>query len=345
MPDRVPIALHNFQMAVQRSGRSFSEVLKNAELLAESMIREWREFQHDMIMLEIGTACSAEAMGVGVIYGADRSPIAHEPAISSLGDLDRLVIPPIESRPSWKVTLDAVRMIRRELGDQVAICGRCDQGPFSLASMLRGMERFMMDIAEEVHNEALSRLMSICDEVVYQYARAMKDAGADTGSIGESFAGPSLLRPDDYRRLAWPHEKRLIERIQRELDFPFHLHICGPADPIIEDMMNTGASVLEVDQAADFARAKQIVRGRSVLLGNVEPARLIFAAPEEVRKLTRKAIVEAGEGGGLILAPGCALAGPTPARNIHALMDAAREFGGYDENSSVCASLREGWIA
>lgn len=329
-PDRVPISLHNFQMAVQRSGKPFNVVLKDAELLAECMLREWQEFQHDMILLEIGTACSAEAMGVGVEYDVDRSPVAHAPAIASLDEVGKLVIPPIESRPSWKVTLDAVRILRRELGDQAAICGRCDQGPFSLASMLRGMEDFMVDIAMGEFDEQIDQLMTLCDEVVFQYARAMKEAGADTVSIGESFAGPSLMNPEDYRRLAWPHEKRLIERVQRELDIPFHLHICGKADAIVEDMLNTSALVLELDQDADFARAKQLARGRATLHGNVEPARFMFGTPQEIRELTRRTIDAAGQDGGLLVGPGCALGGPSKPENVHALVEAAREYGVYE---------------
>lgn len=335
IPDRVPVSLHNFQMAIQRSGRPFSEVLRDGALLAECMVNEWREFGHDMILLEIGTACSAEALGAGVEYAADRAPSVVRPAIESLEQVESLRIPPIASRPSWQVTLEAVRLIRRELGDQVAICGRADQGPFSLASMLRGMETFMMDIAMGIFDEPIARLMSFCEEVVFEYARAMKEAGADTASIGESFAGPSLLSPADYRRLAWPHEKRLIERVQNELGLPFHLHICGFADPILEEMVGTGARVLELDQAADFALAKSVARGRTTLHGNIEPARCLFGTPEEVSELTRRAIDAAGAGGGLLVGPGCALAGPTPPENIHALVRTAREYGVYSAERGV----------
>jgi hypothetical protein len=38
-----------------------SEVFRNGELLAEAMLKAWREFGHDMIPLENGTACNAQA--------------------------------------------------------------------------------------------------------------------------------------------------------------------------------------------------------------------------------------------------------------------------------------------
>jgi uroporphyrinogen decarboxylase len=332
VPDRVPITLHNFQMAVERTGRPYNEVLQSGELLAEAMLNEWKEFKHDIILLEVGTACSAEAMGADVEYDVDRSAVSHGPAIQSLDEVDKLVIPEnFEDKPSWKVTLDAVQILRKELGDQAAICGRADQGPFSLASMLRGMEDFMMDIGDEnVDDTKIHRLMELCEEVVFRYAQDMQQAGADCTSIGESFAGPDMMAPEDYRRLAFPHEKRVIQRVQKELNLPFHLHICGSAGPIIEDMMNTTAKVLEIDQDADMKHAKSITQDKCVIHGNVDPAKCIFGSADEVQELTRKTLAAGMEGGGLICGPGCALGGPTPPENIHALCETIREYGVYN---------------
>ena len=63
-PDRVPVDLHNFQMAARVSGLPMSQVFRDGGLLAEAMLMAWREFGHDMILLENGTGCNAEACGV-----------------------------------------------------------------------------------------------------------------------------------------------------------------------------------------------------------------------------------------------------------------------------------------
>ena len=60
-PDRVPVDLHNFQPAARATGMRMSEVFQNGELLAEAMLQAWRTFGHDMILLENGTACKAQA--------------------------------------------------------------------------------------------------------------------------------------------------------------------------------------------------------------------------------------------------------------------------------------------
>ena len=49
-------------------GISLAEVFQNGDLLAEAMIKAWRDFGHAMILLENGTTCNSQACGVKVIY-------------------------------------------------------------------------------------------------------------------------------------------------------------------------------------------------------------------------------------------------------------------------------------
>jgi uroporphyrinogen-III decarboxylase len=67
-PDRVPVDLHNFQPAARATGLPLPEVFRDGALLAEAMLAAWREFGHDMILLENGTACNAQACGATVTY-------------------------------------------------------------------------------------------------------------------------------------------------------------------------------------------------------------------------------------------------------------------------------------
>src|SRR5512136_1075986 len=92
-PDRVPVDLHNFQPAARAMGVSMADVFRDGELLAEAMMKAWREFGHDMILLENGTACNAQACGVQVVYRDDAAPAAHIPVITRLEEVDTLEVP------------------------------------------------------------------------------------------------------------------------------------------------------------------------------------------------------------------------------------------------------------
>ena len=68
IPDRVPVDLHNFMMVAEASGRPFPEFFQDGEAMAEGQILAWREFGHDVLLLENGTAALAEACGAAVEY-------------------------------------------------------------------------------------------------------------------------------------------------------------------------------------------------------------------------------------------------------------------------------------
>ncbi len=158
-PDRVPVDLHNFQPAAAAMGVSMAQVFQDGELLAEAMLKAWRKFGHDMILLENGTACNAQACGVQVIYRDDAAPAAHIPVITRLEDLDKLQVPdPYSAFPMCEI-IKATRILSREIGDRVWICGRADQGPMDLASQLFGMEPLMLEIATGEKADLVHRLL------------------------------------------------------------------------------------------------------------------------------------------------------------------------------------------
>ena len=147
IPDRVPVDLHNFMMTAQASGMPFPEFFQDGAAMAEWQIRVWREFGHDVLLLENGTAALAEACGCQVEYMENSAPVCHGPAIRSLDELDRLTVPdPVHGAPAAGESQGHAHR-GREIGDQAFILGRADQGPFSLAAMLLGMEEFLFQLA------------------------------------------------------------------------------------------------------------------------------------------------------------------------------------------------------
>ena len=153
IPDRVPVDLHNFLMVAQASGLAFPEFMQSGEAMAEGHIKAWREYGHDLLILENGTVALAQACGCQVEYIAGSAPVHIAPAISSLDEIDKLIIPdPYKAHPLVE-NLKATRLVFNEIGKQAFIMGRADQGPFSLASMLLGVQDFLMALADPNNKE------------------------------------------------------------------------------------------------------------------------------------------------------------------------------------------------
>ncbi|MBI9046488.1 MAG: uroporphyrinogen decarboxylase family protein [Anaerolineaceae bacterium] len=335
IPDRVPVDLHNFMMAAQDSGLSFPEYFQNGEAMAEGQINAWKTYGHDVLLLENGTVALAEACGCEVEYQEGSAPVLISPAIKSLDDVDKLVTPdPYKAHPLIE-NLKATKIVSREIGDQAYIMGRADQGPFSLASMLIGLQNFLFAIALPENRDKLIKLFDFCLEVVYQYTLAQSEQGAHMTSIGESLSGPDVCSPKVYKEYEWGYAKQLIDRLKAK-GFPLAYHICGNATRIVPDMAATGAAVLELDYKCDLPAIKQAVLGKTTILGVIDPSGVLaLGNPELVIQKVREELDILAPGGGLILGPGCALPPQTPSENIHAMIETTHRYGCYTSSGEL----------
>lgn len=353
VPDRVPVSMLDFMVCARTIGVPLSEFCQNGEAMAEGALASWREYGHDMILVESGTAALAEACGCTVEYLADSAPVVVGPAIDTLDDVDRLRAPDPYSTHPLRENLKATRILSRAVGDRVAIMGRADQGPFSLASMLLGMENFLLLLAQcpigptgdfltaegrEI-GASLHRLLAFTLEVCGRFAAAQIEQGAHITSIGESIAGPDVCSPRVYREFEWTYAKALAGHL-RQSDDLLAYHICGNATAIVPDMVATGAALLELDYKVDLLRVKEATVGRTAILGPIDPSEVMaFGVPSLVVTKCREAIEVLAPGGGFILGPGCALPSSTPPENIHALVEAAKQYGKYSHAGEPIAPL------
>lgn len=321
--DRAPVTLHNFQTAARATGLPLREVFRDGELLAEAMLKAWREFGHDMILLENGTACNAEACGAKVAYPEHSGSVVDKPLISSLAEVHKLQVPdPYRTFPMCEV-IKATRILAKEAGRSVWICARADQGPMSLAAQLRGLDTFMMDLALGEEPELIHALLDFSRRVATRYALALVECGAHSTCFGDSASGPELLSPKHYRQFPWRHQKRMAEEL-RQRGVILHSHICGNTGPITKEFVALGAQVLEVDHKTEPRRLKRAARGKVCLLGNIDTTMMAFGTPAEIDTACEELIKSWRPDNGFILGPGCALGPQVPSDNIQALVEAAK---------------------
>jgi MtaA/CmuA family methyltransferase len=333
IPDRVPTDLHNFLMAARLAGIALPEGLQSGELMAESHLAAWRRFGHDMILVENGTTAMAQAMGCEVLYGEEVAPRVVGPVLKSLADAGELRIPDPEKDHPLPEVLEAVRLLRREIGDRAFIMGRADQAPLALAAAVRGYEAFLLDLADPEDPAALDRLLDACLEATTRYALALKAAGAHGTSLGEF--GSDLISPAMYRRYALPRLKKFYAAMNAAR-FPASLHQCGNTAAVLADMVAGGAPLLELDPRTCAHAAKEAARGKAAVLGMVDPAGVLHrGTPALVEEKSREALEVLAPGGGFILGPGCALVPETPEDNVAALVECAARHGRYARDGSL----------
>ena len=321
--DRVPIMLHNFMMAAREAGVSMAGFRSDGRTIADCFARTVETYGVDGVLIDIDTTVLAGAVGVPIDYPEDLPARTSGPLLESLADVDTLRPPRLEDARSVMAVLEAVRILKIRFGDDIAVRGNGDQCPFSLAGSIRGLEGWLMDLVD-APEDAVFALLEYATGVAIRYHELLAEAGADILSNGDSPAGPDVLSPAMYKKFAWPYEKRVVAAA-RELGKPYILHICGDTSLILTDMVETGADGLELDYKTDVRLAREVLKGRTAFVGNIDPSGVLaLGTPALVEKTTRDLLeVFAGERR-FILNAGCAIPAETPVANVKAMIAAAR---------------------
>jgi uroporphyrinogen decarboxylase len=261
-----------------------------------------------------------------VEFPADEPAVARGARLASLADLDSLPPPDISGYPGVQVWMEAVRLLCVHFGDEVFIRGNCDQCPFALATLLRGMEGWLTDIMDPELEPLAHRLLDYCAKATSQFLRLMSATGAHMLSNGDSAAGPSVVSPRIYRRFALPYEQR-IAALSHSLGFPYALHVCGNTKAILADLVTTSADALELDYKTDVRLAHDCMKDSTVFIGNLDPSSVVaLGTPALVEAKSRELIALFGDTGRFILNAGCAIPATAPEANIRAMVHAARSW-------------------
>ena len=321
--DCTPIMLHNFMMAAHEAGYSMAEFRNDPRKIADSFIRAVETYNYDGILVDIDTVTLAGAVGVPVDFPVNSPARTVVGCLASLDNLEKLPQVDIRKYKYVQICLEAVSLLKSHFKNEIFIRGNCDQAPFSLASMMRTPQEWYLDIS--INQQKAFKLLDYCTEATCQFIELMSETGADMLSNGDSPAGPEMISPEMYMRFTLPYEKRVIEK-SHQCGLPYALHICGNTDIILEQMIESGADALELDQKTDACKAHEILGGKTTFIGNIDPsAVLTHGSVDEVKEKTEKIITIFADTPCFILNAGCAIPPTAPSANIHAMIEVARQ--------------------
>ena len=204
-------------------------------------------------------------------------------------------------------------------------------GLFELAWALRGYEQFMIDMTEEP--EIVHFIMGKLTDFYCEYVRrAMKYAGDKYDMVytyDDIAAQNSLLMSKDmWREFLRPYHVKLNEVIHG-CGKTVMYHSCGAIYDMIPLLAELPIDVLNPLQPAakdmDFVKIKNNFGKDLCFHGGIDIQRLLpFGSAEEVRAAVRHAIETLGRGGGYILTSAHYIQSDTPAANILAMYETAK---------------------
>ena len=328
-PDRVPMMLHNFMSASKEFGYTMKEFRSDPRVISKVFVDAAVKYGLDGILTDIDTAIEAHAMGALVDFPDDEPARVIGPAGKDFDEIFAKVTPErMIADERVQIYLEAIRLMRKQVGGEILIRGNADQGPYSLAMLIYGMESFLMDLMDEDRQEYIIKLIDKCYDVHLTFHKLIKDAGADITSFGDSSCGPDLISRDMYMTYANPYHRKLRNDLMDDKTKCI-CHICGNLDNILPDVADVRFAGIEVDYKTDITRAHDILKGKSVMSGPIDPSGVFaFGDTNKVISETEK-VLEIFKDGNIIIGAGCALPDITSEANIRAFVDTVKEKGKY----------------
>ncbi len=330
--DRIPCIPSMGEHAALVIGVKVSEYHLSSELMARAQIAAYRTYGHDGVGVGPGHQGVAEAAGSRLGFPDYGTPYVLDYAVKEHADLSRLSIPDPHRDGRLPLFLETIEMLIEKVGGESPVSLTLG-GPLSTASSLRGTEPLMRDLYNDP--EFAHRLLDFSVEATLPFVREVAKLGAGIGIVDPVSSG-SLISAGQFRQFAFPYTKRLIDEI-RKVTKPPSLHICGNTSKIWNEMVETGAGSLSLDNVIDLEAAKRTVGNRVMISGNVRPSEtMLFGTPATVEANVKECLRKAHDSPkGYILALGCALPIRTPPENIHALVRAAKKFGHYPYDTAL----------
>ncbi|MBN2034815.1 MAG: MtaA/CmuA family methyltransferase [Deltaproteobacteria bacterium] len=299
---------------MEKAGVSFPEAHLNAQAMAELALAGHEVLGFDTVMPEYSVDQEAAALGAQVDWG-DRNRMPDVKAFPH-SDFSEIIVPEgLLDKPSCRVVLDALTILRRHVGGRVAIVGKV-MGPWTLSYHMAGTQNFLLAVGMG-ETAKVTKMLRQLMPVTMAFANAQFAAGADVVVLADH-ATRNLVGPYHYKDILLP----IHQEITGQMGGPLILHVCGNCSDRLEMFAETGVDAYHFEWQIDAKEAVRRIGDRISLVGNVNnPQTLLQGTPEDVYKQARYAI----EAGVHIIGPECAIPLSTPLENLQAVVEAAQE--------------------
>jgi len=298
--------------ALAERGLLFHEIHHDAQKMVRAAASAHELYGWQSATLPTHLVVEAEALGAAIDF-RDDMPEAMWPLVAQpLYDAPAAVkIPRGEFSQRGKIPLvcDALRELKTRVGEKIVV-GAFLPGPFTLA--LYVVEYIALLTSVKHSPASVAHALDAFTEILIVVANAYRNAGADFLTVHEMGGSPGFIGPHAFQTLLLPRLQRLIQNIPA----PAILSVCGRTNHAMPFLAQTGAAALNVDQTNDLKRSREILGSDMLLLGNLDPVRVIaHGTPETIRD----AVQRAADAGVDAIMPGCDLYFNTPAENLRAL--------------------------
>jgi uroporphyrinogen decarboxylase len=237
-----------------------------------------------------------------------------------------------EKLPKWTVRLPREDPL---FSAHLDMCEKCvNEFPdYSIATMIGGSWSFALELRganeamEDLYDDKpfLHDLMAYTTDTVIARCLAALELGV-LPFIGDPSAGMSMISPAVYREHVLPYHEKMVKTVHGQ-GGKIVFHICGHVDPIFEDLIDLGVDGMSIDGPSSLEKLFEVGRGKTVIIGNVDPLLFVEGTADELREAAKKCLDIAQGDSRYVIGPGCQIPLQANLDNVKAFTTACHKYG------------------
>ncbi|MDP6352846.1 MAG: MtaA/CmuA family methyltransferase [Alphaproteobacteria bacterium] len=294
----------------------FPQANRDPEMMARLAATSYTELGFDSMMPVFSIIQESSALGCDIQWEQkDNWPTARmrEPIWRTAEDIR--VPNDFLTHPDTACVLEAIRLLKREYGDEVAVIGKT-MGPWTLGYHCFGVEPFLLLSLDDP--DATKTCLDRMKEATIQFGVAQIEAGADALTLPDHATG-DLVSGEYYDRYLKDLHAELVDSIP----IPLILHICGRTVDRMASISRTGMAAFHFDSKNHPIESMTEVDERISLIGNINNPETLFAkGPEAVREEVLRNL----EAGVQLIGPECAIPLQTSLENLVEISRTVRDW-------------------
>ena len=311
--------------ATRSKAGSFMAMCTNPQLACEVTLQPIDRYGFDAAILFSDILTIPHAMDVGLEFEAGEGPKIERP-VRCAADVEKLRIP--DPSRELRYVVDAVALIRRELGGRVPLIGFAGS-PWTVATyMVEGggsktfgrIKRMLYEAPEVLH-----RLLDVLARSTIDYLNAQIAAGAQAVMVFDTWGG--VLTPAQYAEFSLRYMAQIVAALTRHADgrrVPNIVFTKG-GGAWLAQIAGIGCDAVGVDWTTDLSTARAAVGGRVAIQGNLDPSAL-FAPPAVLRSATLRVLESYGSGAGHVFNLGHGITPDVDPERVAVLVDTVNNY-------------------
>ncbi len=259
--------------------------------------------------------------------GYRQAPSHKRFPVSDEKDLDRLRQPDIRTDGSLPLAMRFSRL-QDEAGTPISVVVG---GNFTLAGNICPVEklcRWMLKKPELAHRV----MRSATEHIIHVVQHWAETFGPDRliPQFWEPLASNVIISPRHFEHFVLPYLKESSDKILGMGVRHILYHICGEQNANLSSWAEVpmgDPGLCSFGEEVDLDKAIEFLGEKAIIIGNVDPKRLLKDTPQRIYTLCREAILKGKKAPrGFMLSSGCEVSPETPGYHIYLMAKAVKEF-------------------